>query len=131
MKGDTKRLAKLVKEEEHFVNRLELLENERIKAVKECMSGQTPAPTLKDVLSAAPPEEHGALERSAVELMQILNSVAGMNRSNAELINESMNFINYNMNLLSSDRTLDNLYEGSGRMRGYEPKVRGIINKEA
>ncbi len=131
IKGDTKRLAKVVKDEEQFINKIEMLENERIKAVKLCVETKDKTPTLKDVLSTAPQEELEMLEKSSIALMEILNSVARMNRSNAELIKESLNFINYNMNLLSSDRTLDNLYEGTGRMRGYEPKIRGIINREA
>jgi len=131
IKGDTKRLAKVVKDEEQFINKIEMLENERIKAVKLCVETKGKTPTLKDVLSTAPQEELEMLEKSSIALMEILNSVARMNRSNAELIKESLNFINYNMNLLSSDRTLDNLYEGTGRMRGYEPKIRGIINREA
>jgi hypothetical protein len=129
--GDTKKLSKIIKEEEQYIHELELIENKRIKAVKACLPEHGGNPTLKEVLDAAPDEEQKTLEKSALILMETLNEVAAANRSNAELIKEAMNFVNYNVNLLSSDRTLDNLYEGTGKMKGAEPKIRGIINKEA
>jgi flagellar biosynthesis/type III secretory pathway chaperone len=129
--GDTKKLQKIVKEEEKAVHELEKMELKRIEAVSACVAGQGGRVTLKAVLDEAPAEEKDGLEKAAVGLMESLNAVAVSNRSNAELIKEAMNFVDYNVNLLSSDRTIDNLYEGSGRMKGVEPKVRGIINKEA
>jgi flagellar biosynthesis/type III secretory pathway chaperone len=128
--GDTNKLAKILKEEEKNIYELELIENKRIKIVTECMPGHGGPPTLKDALQAAPPEEKEDLEKNALGLITVLSEVALANRSNAELIKEAMNFTTYNINLLTSDRTLDNLYEGTGRMKGSEPKVRGIINKE-
>ncbi|MFA6450627.1 MAG: flagellar protein FlgN [bacterium] len=128
--GDMNKLTKIIKEEKEYIHELELTENKRVEAVKECLPEQGGAPTLKEVLAAVPPEEKDTLEKNAVGLMESLNKVAVANRSNAELIKEAMNFVNYNVNLLSSDRTLDNLYEGTGRMKGSEPKVRGLINKE-
>ncbi len=83
------------------------------------------------MLEAAPEEEKETLEAASVALMETLNEVAVENRANAELVKESLNFINYNVNLLSSDRTRDNLYEDSGKMRDSSPKIRGILNREA
>jgi flagellar biosynthesis/type III secretory pathway chaperone len=129
--GDTKKLTKIVKDEENYIHDLELVENKRIKAVKDCLPEHSGQPTLKEVLEAVPADEKEMLEKSAIGLMETLNAVATANHANAELIKEAMNFVNYNVNLLSSDRSLDNLYEGSGKMKGAEPKMRGIINKEA
>jgi flagellar biosynthesis/type III secretory pathway chaperone len=131
IEGDIKKLAKIVKEEEKYINELEVIENKRIKAADECIPGSSVRPTLKEILAAVPDEEKDGLEKSAIGLIETLNSLAAANHSNAELIKEAMNFINYNINLLSSDRTLDNLYEGTGKMKGADPKIRGIINKEA
>ena len=131
IKGNTKELAKSTKEENKFVDRLEALEKKRLDAAAACLPGREGTITLQDVLDAAPEGEKEKLEDSAVLLMETLNSVAAINRANAELVKESMAFIQYNMNLLSSDRTRDNLYEGSGKMRDPGPKKRGIVNREA
>ncbi|HOY63695.1 MAG TPA: flagellar protein FlgN [bacterium] len=131
IKGNTKELAKSTKEENKFVDRLEALEKKRLDAAAACLPGKEGTITLRDVLDAAPEGEKEKLEDAAVLLMEILNSVAAINRANAELVKESMAFIQYNMNLLSSDRTRDNLYEGSGKMRDPGPKKRGIVNREA
>jgi flagellar biosynthesis/type III secretory pathway chaperone len=129
--GDIKKLAKIVKEEEQYINELELIENKRIKAADECLPDLSVRPTLKEILLSVPDEEKDGLEKSAIGLIETLNGLAVANHANAELIKEAMNFVNYNVNLLSSDRTLDNLYEGTGKMKDAEPKIRGIINKEA
>jgi flagellar biosynthesis/type III secretory pathway chaperone len=131
IKGNTKELAKSTKEENKFIDRLEALEKKRLEAAAACLPGRERTVTLQDVLDAAPEGEKEKLEEAAVALMETLNSVAVLNRANAELVKESMAFIQYNMNLLSSDRTRDNLYEGSGKMRDPGPKKRGIVNREA
>ncbi len=131
IKGNSKVVRKVIKEEEKFINQLEELENERLKATAACLPDKEEQPTLRDVLEAAPDEEREALEQSAIELMETLNEVAIANRSNAELIDESLKYIDYNVNLLSSDRTRDNMYEGTGRMKDAGPKRRGILNREA
>lgn len=131
IKGDTAKLSRTIKEEEKFINELEKLENKRLRAAMECLPGAKEPPQLEELLAAAPDPEKEPLEKAALALMQTLNSLSASNRLNAELTKESMNYITYNINLLSSDRTRDNLYEGTGRIKGAEPKVRGILNKEA
>jgi len=132
IKGDTAKIARIVKEEEKFVNETEKLEQVRIKATQDCLPEHGEKATLRDVLDAAPANELPALESAAVRLMETLNKIAAKNRAVAELVNESIKFANYNINLLSSDRTSDNLYESSGKMKGAEQKkIKGIINREA
>ncbi len=130
VEGDINKLQKLIKEEEKSVNEIEKTEQRRIEAVEACIAKKQKM-TIGQMIDLAPPEKKEGLNKAAMELIKALDSVATLNRTNAELINEAMNFINFNVNLLSSNRAVDNLYEGTGRMKGSEPKVLGIINKEA
>ncbi|HOX28931.1 MAG TPA: flagellar protein FlgN [bacterium] len=129
--GNTRKLQVILRDEEKYINELDRLENERMKATAACTSEANVKTTLKEMLSLAPEAERQRLESAAMGLMETLNAVAALNRTNAELIKESMNFVGYNINLFSSDRRLDNMYGESGRVLGAEPRIRGIVNREA
>jgi hypothetical protein len=130
IKGDTAKISRIVKEEEKFVHEIEKLENTRIKATDACMPGLGRTATLREVLAAAPATEQKSLDQAATALKRALRAVAIKNRTVAKLIEESLKFSAYNINLLSSDRTVDNIYGSSGKIKDVEPKVIGIVNKE-
>jgi len=131
IKGKTKQLQAMLKDEEKLINELEILEKKRIEAIKDCFPDSEKPPSLREVLDNVPDDLRKDFEQSAINLVEKLNKVAALNRSNAELIKESLNFIMYNVNLLSSDPSLDNIYENTGKLKGQEPPKRGILNHEA
>lgn len=131
--GKEKKLSILVKEEESLINDIEKIELKRIKVADACKpEGFEGVPTLKDLIEIVPEELHGKLEKVALELLAIMNTVSLANHGVAELVKEAMNFVTYQINLLGSDSAQENIYSGNGRMREKPPgKIRGIINREA
>lgn len=130
--GRERKLALLVKEEENLINEIEKLEVKRAKAAEACMpEGAVGPANLKTLLDIAPEDMRPKLEIAAVELLETMNAVAAMNRGVAELVREAMNFVSYQINLMSSDTAQETVYSGDGRMKDKPAKIRGIINREA
>lgn len=127
--GDTKGLADVVKREERSADIFEELEKRRQEAVA-AATGRSGV-SIRELLETSPETVRDRLVEKAVALMEMLNMLALKNRGNAELIKESMNFVSYQINLLSSTgQRRDNIYEGSGRMRsGFEQPPSSILNK--
>jgi flagellar biosynthesis/type III secretory pathway chaperone len=69
------------------------------------------------------------IEKEALALMETLNRVASLNRSNAELIKEATQFVNYNINLMTSGER-ENIYSERGKMKSAEQKVSGFLNRQ-
>ena len=130
IRGDTKRLMTLVEKENRAVEGLDKIEQKRIKVIRECVGeGKEEQPMLTELLEIAPEEYRAAIEKEAVSLIEVLNSVASLNRSNAELIKEAIQFVNYNISLLSGGER-ENIYSENGRMRATEQKISGFLNRQ-
>jgi flagellar biosynthesis/type III secretory pathway chaperone len=127
--GDTKHLKTLEGEEKSFVSTLEQLEDVRRESAIECVGGE--APTLRDLLAGSPQEHRPELEDAAVRLMEAINKVVVTHKSNTELLEEAIHFVQFNLNLLtSSGAPTDSTYGASGRLREAENKVKGLLNKQ-
>jgi len=129
--GKETRLGAIVQQEQALVNEIEKMEERRIRAAQECLPGSEEPVTLKDILEIAPEDQREKLEKAAVELLEKMNEATAANRSVAELVRESMQFITYQLNLMGSEKTQDNVYQGNGRVKEESPKVRGIFNRQA
>lgn len=131
VEGKTKKLNALLKKEEKAIDDIEDSERTRMLAVKQITGGDGRT-TLMELLKSVPDAQREDLERAALSLMESLSDVAVRNRGNAELIRESMHFVQFQINMLTSSvRRTDNIYEGSGRMRSSaEPPPSGILNKQ-
>ncbi len=121
----------LNKEEQAFINEIEKMENKRLEISKACMPDSDGPPTLQQLLETAPEDVRESLELNAVKLMEQLNGIASANRGVYELINEAMNFVNFQLNLLGTEQEKVTIYEGSGKMRDQKPKMKGIFNQKA
>lgn len=131
IENENQKFHELNKEEQSFINEIEKMEKKRLEAAKACMPESEDAPPLKELLEHAPDDSRDELEQAAVKLMERLNGIASANRGVYELINEAMNFVNFQLNLMGSDQEKETIYEGSGRMRDQKPKMKGIFNKKA
>jgi hypothetical protein len=103
IKGDTEKLSKIIKDEEEIIKSADELEKKRLELVLACMGREKNPPTLSELLEVAPEFEKANIEKSALDLMRSLTDVAAANRGNAELVKESMNFVTYFLNLITSD----------------------------
>lgn len=130
IKGKAKELEKLVKEENKRVDRVEDLETERLAIVGLLVDEGEKPPSLMELLAGAPEAVRERVENEAMGLMETLNSIASLNRSNAELIQTSSRFIEYNLNLLTSAGVRPNVYGETGRMRSTEKNISGFLNRQ-
>jgi flagellar biosynthesis/type III secretory pathway chaperone len=129
IKGDSEKLKELTAREKGFITALEALEDVRIETVNECVEDK--GVTLREMLGLAPEAFHAELEAAAVRLMEILNQVALVNKTNAELIELAIQFTGYTVNLLtSSDDVQETTYESTGRIREQPLLPRGLLNKQ-
>lgn len=130
--GKEKKLGAVVKEEESLINEIEKIEQKRIKAAEACKPEDFEGtPTLKTLLGSAPESHREKLEKISVDLLGAMNAVSMANHGIAELVKEAMNFVSYQINLLSSDTAQEHIYSGNGKMKDKPVKIRGIINREA
>lgn len=128
--GKAKELEKLVKEEHKQVDLIEELEDERQRVAREFEDEGGKPPSLMRLLERAPDEVREPLESESMSLMETLNQIAALNRSNAELIQTSMEYIRYNINLLTSSGAKESVYEVDGKMRSAEKKLSGFLNRQ-
>ena len=128
--GETKKVDELVKQEQAKVNDIEKLEVKRAEAAGACIP-DAENPTLKDILEKAPEESGKKLEKAAVDLLECMNEATAANRRVAELVQESMGFVTYQLNLMDSDKPQEGVYKDDGRVKEEKPKIRGIFNRQA
>ena len=129
IKGDTHTLKTLEGEEKQFLNRLEELEDLRRDTAVECLDRE--GVTLRDLLQEAPESHRPALEQASVRLMEAINSVVITHKSNTELLEEAIHFVQFNLNLLTtSSSPADSIYGSSGRISEAESKIKGLLNKQ-
>ncbi|MEW5946994.1 MAG: flagellar protein FlgN [bacterium] len=129
IKGDVKKLEALVAAENRRVDELEEIERKRIAAVERC-AGSGEQPTLTELLKMSPEDLRPAIENEALGLMTALNQAAALNRSNAELIRESVQYSNYSINVMTSGAARETVYEGTGRMKSAEDSLSGFLNRQ-
>ena len=97
-------LAKITKEEEALIVQVGKLEALREKIVSEIMAdhGMTEGTIdLVQLQKIAKPDIVEKLENFSTEFRLIMAEMAPLNKLNTELITQALNFVNYNMNILS------------------------------
>ena len=130
IRGNTKKLMALIEKENRAVDTMDGIEKRRVELVNKCVVREgKEQPTLTEVLEAAPEGVREEIEKEALALMETLNRVASLNRSNAELIKEATHFVNYNINLLTSGER-EKIYSERGKMKSAEQNISGFLNRQ-
>lgn len=97
-------LESITKNEELLILQVGKLEAIRGKMMKEIASAggiDVDSLTLAKIRELAGPDEAARLEAVGAELTSIMAELAPVNKLNAELIQQALGFINYNLNLLT------------------------------
>ena len=123
--GDLKALQTLLQEEQQLIQNVEQLEKQRAACDKE--NGAFPL-----TLSAAIAALEGELQKKArilyTELKDTVKSVAILNKTNSEVIEHLLRFIDYNVNLLSDNNSAPS---GYGRTGDDNQLPRRLIDRKA
>ncbi len=124
VKGDLEKLQRITTVEQEFVGKISILEKKRIEVMQDIgnVLGKNPD-TMKITelieLLAKQPAEQQKLSQVHDTLLKTLDNVKEFNELNANLINESLEIIDFNLNLVTS------LYQDTG-ISNYDKNARNI-----
>ncbi len=102
--ADVEELDRLIKQEEAVILQIGKQEAMKNKLTLDLAAAYGIPPeelTLDKVKSLADAETAAKLQKLEDALVAIINELAPLNRLNAELLQQSLNFVNYNLNLLT------------------------------
>lgn len=124
-------LEAITKNEEVLILQVGKLEAARGKIMQEIASAgkiDVDTLTLTKLKELAGPDEAKRLAAVTAELAGIMADLAPVNQINAELIQQALGFINYNLNLLTQN-TAGTTYapRGTGQQ---EPQMRKLVDKK-
>lgn len=130
IKGDPVQLEKIVKEEMKFVEENRKIEKERLELVKKFahLEGINESNiTLATLSSYIPEAEHKDFQKIVVELTKTVSEIAKINRTNAELLKNSLDFIEYNINLFMPVK--EDVYSSSGKILKTDAVQKRLLDK--
>ncbi len=130
IKGDTAQLEKIIKEETKLIEENKKIEQERLKLIKkfaEINKADEKNLTLAKLTSFIPESEFEDFQKIAVELTKTISEIAKINRSNAELLKNSLDFIEYNINLFMPVK--EDVYSSSGKMLKSDTIRKSLLDK--
>ena len=118
-------LDALTKREEGIILRIGKIESDREKLIIELAGLYTLSPqelTLKKAGELAGGEIAEKLQKVETELSDLVNKLAPINKTNTELIQQSLNYVNYNLNLLTQGQASPN-YAAKGQGESQRPRT--------
>lgn len=117
-------LEMVTNQEEILILQVGKLENLRISLVSQLLANCGIVEgdgSLLQLQGLATPIVAAELEKLSKEFGHIMTATAPINKLNTELIKQALNFVNYNINLLSQT-AVGTTYEGQGQTRQEVPK---------
>lgn len=109
-KGDIEGLNELLKTQQKYVTSITVLEEERQKELARIFPGKRELPTITDCIEMAVDQEKVQLSKVYENLMSVLQKIREINELNQQLLEQSLEFVNFSMNLLRPQK--DNLNYG-------------------
>lgn len=109
-KGDIDGLNELLKTQQKYVTSITVLEEERQKELARIFPGKRELPTITNCIEMAVDQEKVQLTRVYDDLMSVLQKIQEINELNQQLLEQSLEFVNFSMNLLRPQK--DNLNYG-------------------
>ncbi len=116
--GKAAELDSLTRKEQTFVFQIADLEDLREKIVAkfaEYFKKKAAELTVSVIASMLPPQKAQELQGVLVELSGILKEIKEVNRLNAQLIRNSLEYIDFSINLLTGAEASGNMYGNSGQ----------------
>jgi flagellar biosynthesis/type III secretory pathway chaperone len=105
IKGDMEELSSIVNEETRLIRLLGKLEEDRSLVVKQlAKEANLPSsdPTLRELLShVKDPVDRNRLEELQLQLVSLMKEIQQVNELNQQLIQQSLDYINYTIDLIT------------------------------
>ncbi|MBO8164280.1 MAG: flagellar protein FlgN [Brevibacillus sp.] len=135
IKGDADALLGITKQETKLLRAVEQVEASRMEMVDQIcaakglpLKGATLQELIKSVTSA---EEKSRLQQYRGELIRIVSELRQANELNQQLLEQSLSFINHNLELLTDAPEEDYIYKHPAGYGAGTPVNRSFINKKA
>lgn len=129
--GDMEQLDGLLKKEQMHVAAIETLEVQRQKQVKDYLQANGVAVaetvTLSDVIAATQGEQQQQLSNMREQLLAVVNELKEHNKLNQKLIMQSLQFVNFSLDLVRPQRHQTNTFNYSGD----EVRGQGTVGKKS
>lgn len=125
IKGKISELDMLVKEEQELISALGKLESSReevIIKICEALNLKSSEVTMTDILEKLHPNQASALNVIRNKLLELTSELKTINDNNGKLIKNSLEFIDFSINVLSDAANPGNNYNSTGYSGGASQK---------
>lgn len=127
--GDIDALNQTMKDEQTHIAAISRLEKERRKITSEMVPGKE-KPTIEDCLKGMNGTSFEALERLRSEILDIITKITKRNELNQMLIYQSLQFVNFSINLLIPQQ--ENFNYGPKVGKNFQQRnFTGLFNSQA
>ncbi|MFD1706921.1 flagellar protein FlgN [Siminovitchia sediminis] len=104
-KGDVDSLQEVMREEQKLTTAITMMESERQTAAQSFLRQTEDSPiTIEDCIQAASPEAAETLRVLQEKLLDIIEKLQEQNELNKQLIYQSLQFVNMNLDLLQPEK---------------------------
>lgn len=129
--GDMEQLDALLKKEQMHVAAVETLEFQRQQQVKDYLQAKGIAvpetPTMTDVIEVTEGAEREQLVQMRESLLTVVNELKELNKLNQKLVMQSLQFVNFSLDLVKPQRHQTNTFNYSGD----EVRGQGTVGKKS
>lgn len=126
--GDINVLNELLKQQQKYVTTMSVLEEERQQELARMFPEKSPLPTIRECIEIAPEDEKTRLRKLHHELTEVLTDVRETNELNQQLLEQSLEFVNFSINLLRPQQ--ENINYGPPQKKQPAQGTSSIFNKE-
>lgn len=130
--NDISTLNQMMNNEQKHITAITALENERIKELQQLFQTSSGSqPTMSECIEKADIEQKLILEDLYKNLTDLLQKIKDQNELNQELIQQSLQFVNYSLDLFQPRTKSINYGPPSGNKKATPIGSRSIFNSQA
>lgn len=131
--GQIDRLNELLKEEEQLVDQLEKVEEERLACVRKIIPdvGEEQPVTISQLLERMDAHDRNVIQEQMKALLHLVEQLKLANEQNQELVQESLNFTQHTLNVLTANPTEDYLYTPKQSAADANSRTSGLFDRKA
>ncbi len=125
VEGKVAELENITKEEQSLVLQLSELENRREKLMEEVSGKMSIKPenlTVTELVKHVGNRQGERLDKVRKHILDVIEELRSTNQLNAELVRNSLDFINFSLNLITSFEGEGNTYNGGAKKSGSKAK---------
>lgn len=130
--GNLKGIEEVTKEESQLIVEAGRLENDRYQQAKQLSKqyGLDPEATLEDFIKVAPEGEKAKMQELQERMHQLAGEIDKVNQENIVLIEQSLKFINFSVDILTTPDDADTYDPDLGKNHKQDSNISRILDKK-